>query len=115
MIKTKRVHDKAARNDGVRVLVDRLWPRGISKDEARVDLWLKAIAPSNELRKWFNHDPERWDEFVQRYADELDEWQEVIEPVFEFLEKQHKTVTLLFAAKDQEHNNAVALQRYLQG
>lgn len=114
MIKTERIHETPAHNDGVRVLVDRLWPRGVSKSDAKVDLWLKAIAPSSELRKWFNHDPQRWHDFQRRYAVELDDWKDVIIPVFEFLQRDHGTVTLLFAAKDEAHNNAIALRNYLQ-
>lgn len=114
MIKVKRIYQPAASNDGVRVLVDRLWPRGVSKEDARVDIWLKAIAPSDDLRKWFGHDEERWDEFRKRYAEELDPWRDVLIPMFQFLERDHGTVTLLFGAKDEENNNAVALQEYLQ-
>lgn len=114
MIKLKRVQDTPAKNDGVRVLVDRLWPRGISKDDAAVDIWLKTIAPSDDLRKWFGHEEERWEEFRKRYWRELEPWKDVLGPVFQFLEKDHGTVTLLFAARDEEHNNAVALKDYLQ-
>lgn len=113
-IKTKRVYDDAASNDGVRVLVDRLWPRGVAKENANVDIWLKAIAPSDDLRKWFGKDPERFEEFKERYFEELDPWRDVLVPVFEFLERDHGTVTLLYAKKDEEHNNAIALQEYLQ-
>lgn len=114
MIKTKRIYDNAASNDGVRVLVDRLWPRGVSKEDAGVDIWLKAIAPSDDLRKWFGKDEGRWDEFKQHYCEELDPWREMLVPVFQFLERDHGTVTLLFAKKNEERNNAVALQEYLQ-
>lgn len=114
MIRTKRIYDPAADNDGVRVLVDGMWPRGVAKKDARVDIWLKEIAPSDDLRKWFGHDEERWDEFQQRYMEELKPWSGVLAPVFQFLERDHGTVTLLFAAKDEEHNNAVVLQEFLQ-
>ncbi|MBI3464379.1 MAG: DUF488 family protein [Planctomycetes bacterium] len=114
MIRTKRIYDKPARNDGVRVLIDRLWPRGVSKAVAQVDLWLKAIAPSDERRKWFDHDPRRWDQFRQRYAKELARWKDVVVPVVEYLERDHGVVTLLYAAKDEEHNNAAVLRDYLR-
>jgi uncharacterized protein YeaO (DUF488 family) len=114
MIKTKRIYEPAAKNDGVRVLVDRIWPRGMSKEDGRVDIWLKAIAPSDDLRKWFGHDPDKWDEFKRRYTDELEPWRDVLVPIFQYLEKDHGTVTLLFAAKDEEHNNAVVLRDYLK-
>jgi uncharacterized protein YeaO (DUF488 family) len=114
MIKTKRMYEPAAKNDGVRVLVDRLWPRGVSKEDAGVDIWLKEIAPSDDLRKWFGHQDDRWDEFQKRYADELKPWEGVLVPVLEFLERDHGTVTLLFAAKDEERNNAAALRSFLQ-
>ena len=114
MIKAKRIYEPAAKNDGVRVLVDRLWPRGIKKEDADVDIWLKAIAPSDDLRKWFGHDPDRWDEFRKRYHEELADWEGVLVPVFQFIEKDHGTVTLLFGAKNEEQNNAVALKEYLE-
>jgi uncharacterized protein YeaO (DUF488 family) len=110
MLRTKRVYDRPARGDGYRVLVDRLWPRGLSKEEARVDIWLKDIAPSGELRKWFGHDPQRWPEFKRRYFRELDRKAELAERI----PRRGKTVTLLFGAKDEEHNNAVALREYLE-
>jgi uncharacterized protein YeaO (DUF488 family) len=114
MIKAKRIYESAAKNDGVRILVDRLWPRGIKKEDAQLDMWLKEIAPSDDLRKWFGHEEDRWDEFQKRYADELEPWEGVLVPVVAFLERDHGTVTLLFGAKDEERNNAVALREFLQ-
>lgn len=110
MLRTKRVYERPARDDGYRVLVDRLWPRGLKKEEAKVDLWLMDIAPSGELRKWFGHDPARWLEFKRRYFMELDKKAELAEKI----PRGEKTVTLLFGARDEEHNNAVALREYLQ-
>jgi uncharacterized protein YeaO (DUF488 family) len=111
-IRVKRVYDKPATADGRRILVDRLWPRGLKKTEARVDEWLKELAPSSELRKWFGHDPARWQEFKKRYAAELDDERERIKELAQ--EARKHTVTLLFAAKDTEHNNAAALKEHLQ-
>ena len=112
MIRIKRVYDLPAPDDGRRVLVDRLWPRGVAKNEARIDEWLKEIAPSDELRKWFGHDPARWQEFRKRYREELKRHGELLEKLR--AEAIKGTVTLLFAAKDTEHNNAVVLQEILQ-
>jgi len=111
-IRLKRVYDKPATVDGRRILVDRLWPRGLKKTDARVDEWLKDLAPSTGLRKWFGHDPARWKEFKKRYAAELDDQGERIKQLAQ--EARKHTVTLLFAAKDAEHNNAVALKEHLQ-
>ena len=106
----KRAYEPANEQDGVRVLVDRIWPRGRSKTDLRIDHWLKDIAPSTELRKWFGHDPRKWNEFRARYAAELDEHPEDIE----FLHSlRGKRVTLVFAARDFLHNNAAALAAYL--
>ena len=110
-IQVKRVYDPPAKADGYRVLVDRLWPRGLTKQEARIDQWLKEIAPSTSLRKWFKHDPDKWKEFKKRYAAELDDQREHVKQLVRAARKQ--TVTLLFGAKDTEHNNAVALKEYL--
>jgi uncharacterized protein YeaO (DUF488 family) len=108
-IKIKRIYDPSEKADGVRVLIDRLWPRGLAKEQARVDEWLKEIAPSNELRQWFGHKPERWKEFQKRYRQELQtaERQEQLRHL-RALARQG-TVTLLFAAKDEERNNATVL------
>jgi len=108
----KRVYTEPQESDGTRILVDRLWPRGLTKEKAKVDLWLKEIAPSNELRKWFAHDPKKWTEFQARYAEEL---KSNAEP---FAVLKHEVgkgpVTLLYAAKDEEHNEAVILQKMLR-
>jgi uncharacterized protein YeaO (DUF488 family) len=113
MITVKRVYAEAVRADGLRILVDRLWPRGLSKDKAAVDLWLKDLAPSDALRHWFDHDPAKWDAFQHRYFAELDEAPDAVgELRAQLTHRQH--VTLLYAAKDQVHNNAVALLTYLR-
>jgi uncharacterized protein YeaO (DUF488 family) len=113
-IKVKRVYAPPSGEDGVRVLVDRLWPRGLPKARAAVDLWLKDIGPSLALRKWFNRDPSRWAEFKQRYADELDALAERSAAVAALTGAVRRgRVTLLFGARDEEHNTAVALQQYL--
>lgn len=111
-ISLKRVYEKPSKNDGYRVLIDRLWPRGIKKEQAYVDCWLKSIAPSNELRKWFGHDPEKWLEFKNRYFQELEADLERLNQLIEIVKSRQ--VTLLFGAKDTEHNNAVALKEYLE-
>jgi uncharacterized protein YeaO (DUF488 family) len=107
----KRVYEPADKADGQRVLVDRLWPRGVSKAEAALTLWLKEIGPSDALRKWFGHDPERWAEFQKRYDAELEDNQEVVAQLRELL--REGKVTLLYGAHDEAHNNAVALAEYL--
>lgn len=108
---TKRVYEDPDSADGTRVLVDRLWPRGVSKEEAQLDDWLKEIAPSDDLRNWFDHDPDRWDEFTERYRSELDDRPERVRELLEYV--QSGTLTLLYAATDEEHNNAVVLVDYL--
>jgi uncharacterized protein YeaO (DUF488 family) len=112
MIKIKRIYDPSTADDGRRVLVDRLWPRGLSKDDAHLDEWLKEIAPSDELRKWFGHDPARWEEFRRRYREELKVHGDLLGRLRG--EAKKGTVTLLFAAKDEEHNNAVVLKEVLR-
>ncbi|MBJ6750144.1 DUF488 domain-containing protein [Geomonas anaerohicana] len=112
MIRLKRIYDEAAAQDGVRVLVDRLWPRGISKDKAHLDRWEKELAPSDELRHWFGHDPEKWQEFRARYRKELEGQGTLIEELAALA--AGKTLTLLYAAKDEEHNNAVVLKEILE-
>jgi uncharacterized protein YeaO (DUF488 family) len=112
VIRVKRVYDDASPDDGTRVLVDRLWPRGLSREVAKVDLWLKGLAPSDDLRRWFNHDPERWPEFRKRYRAELAENSEDLETLRRPVASK-EPVTLLFAAKDTEHNNAVVLKELL--
>ncbi len=112
MIRTKRIYDPPGSQDGYRILIDRLWPRGISKDKARIDEWRKELAPSDRLRKWFNHEPEKWDEFRRRYHEEL---RPKIKEVKELAQRQRpKTITLLYGARDEEHNNAVALKELLE-
>lgn len=111
-IKPKRIYDPPARGDGVRVLVDRLWPRGLKKDDAKFDLWLKEIAPSTPLRKWFAHRPDRWSEFRERYFRELDHNPGAL-AVLRAARKRNKSLTLLYAAHDTECNHAVALADYL--
>ena len=115
MASIKRIYEKPSDADGFRILVDRLWPRGVSKKDARVDLWLKEIAPGDDLRKWFSHDPGKWDEFRRRYFKELDaatDREGVLGVIAEHARKG--TITLLYAAKDEDHNNAVALMEYLR-
>jgi uncharacterized protein YeaO (DUF488 family) len=107
----KRVYEDPTTKDGYRVLVDKLWPRGVSKAKARLDLWLKDVAPSTELRQWFNHDPARFDEFSARYQTELDKNPAVAE--LSKIVKEHKTVTLLYGAKDPKINHATVLKKYL--
>ena len=111
-IKLKRVYETPIKADGFRILVDRLWPRGIAKEKARVDLWLKDIAPSTELRIWFGHDPAKWAEFQKRYERELLQNEPALENLRRII-KEEKKVTLLFAASDEIHNNAVALRTFL--
>lgn len=112
MIQLKRAYDPASRTDGARFLVERLWPRGVKKTSLMIKSWLKEVGPSTELRKWFSHDPAKWDKFRSRYVDELkanpDAWQPIMEAA------RHGTVTLIYSSRDTEHNNAVALQEFLQ-
>lgn len=112
-VRTKRVYEEPNPDDGTRVLVDRLWPRGVSKEAAALDEWMKSVAPSDELREWFDHDPDRWDEFVSRYHAELADREEEIERLRSMAEEN--TLTLLYSASDTEHNNAVALKQFLEG
>ncbi|MCB2189842.1 MAG: DUF488 domain-containing protein [Deltaproteobacteria bacterium] len=109
----KRIYDQAEASDGKRYLVDRLWPRGISKTEAKLDGWLKELAPSDELRKWFGHDPERWGEFKRCYRLELKSKGKKVLLSKLAQEQRKETITLLYAAKDREHNNAVVLREEL--
>lgn len=112
MIRTKRIYEEPAGDDGLRVLVDRLWPRGIAKEEAKFDRWEKDLAPTDELRRWFGHDPMKWDEFLRRYRAELEGKEATLARLRQ--EANDTTVTLLYAARDREHNNAVALKRYIE-
>jgi uncharacterized protein YeaO (DUF488 family) len=111
-VKLKRAYDTVARSDGRRILVDRIWPRGIARDALRIADWIKEAAPSPELRKWFGHEPARWAEFKRRYFQELDRQPDVLCSLVE--KSCTGTVTLIFAAKDAEHNNAAALREYLE-
>lgn len=112
-LRLKRVYEKPEKSDGMRILVDRIWPRGLKKDDAALDGWMKDIAPSTELRQWFGHDPERWAEFRKRYAAELAKRGDMLEELRAAARKE--TVTLLFSAHDEAHNNAVALREMLLG
>jgi len=107
-LKIKRVYDKPAEEDGTRILVDRLWPRGLTKQKAKVDVWLKDIAPSTELRKWFAHDPEKWKEFIKKYKKELHENKEQASILKEYLKQG--TVTLVYGARDELHNEALVIK-----
>ncbi|HEY4128500.1 MAG TPA: DUF488 family protein [Gammaproteobacteria bacterium] len=109
----KRIYDKPEKTDGCRILVDRLWPRGLSKQKAKVDHWLRDVAPSTRLRKWYGHDPERWTEFQRRYRAELKTEKDAVKKLKALL-KQHKAATLLFSSKVEKLNNAVALKAYLR-
>ena len=110
-ISIERVYNLDAKNDGIRLLVDRLWPRGIAKKEIDLDDWIMEVAPSNELRKWFGHDPEKWDDFRKRYRAELSENPDAVRRCLDWLRKDN--VTLLYGARDKEHNQAVVLRDYL--
>ena len=112
MIKLKRVYEVPSKEDDFRILVERLWPRGLTKDRAKVDLWLKDVAPSPELREWFGHDPEKWEEFRKRYYEELKLKKELLN----LLKQKAKegTVTFVFASRDEEHNNALALKEFIE-
>lgn len=112
MIKIKRIYEPLDQSDGCCILVDRLWPRGISKKEAKVDLWLKDIGPSNELRKWFGHDPNKFHEFRKRYLNELKGKPELISRIEEMAREEN--ITLVYSAKDEQHNQAVILKEYLE-
>lgn len=112
MLRIKRVYDAPSADDGFRILIDRLWPRGRTKEKANVDLWLKEIAPSNELRKWFAHNEARWAEFKQKYFGELSDKREAIDIILR--KTKEGDVMLLFGAKNEKFNNAVALREYLE-
>lgn len=112
MIQIKRVYEPYDKSDGVRFFIDKLYPRGIKKENLHFDQWLKDIAPSNQLRHWFNHDPDKWEEFKQKYWVELKEHKNTLDSIL--LSSKEKNVTLLYSAHDSEHNNAVALKEYLE-
>ena len=111
-IKTKRIYEDPSDADGYRILIDRVWPRGVSKEDAKLDDWNKDIAPSDSLRKWFDHDPDKFDEFAKKYRKELDDKKEDLTEIRKKAKTQ--TVTLLYGAKDTEHNQAVVLQKVLK-
>jgi uncharacterized protein YeaO (DUF488 family) len=112
LISVKRVYDTPKKDEGFRILVDKLWPRGLSKNKAKVDLWLRDVAPSDELRKWFGHDPQRWTEFKKRYFAELNHKKEFVNQIIEKAEEG--TVTLLYGTKEEKFNNAMALKEYIE-
>lgn len=112
MIKTKRVYEKSAKDDGTRVLVDRLWPRGISKKAAKIDEWLREIAPSDKLRKWFGHDPGKWEGFKRKYIKELEGKGDLKKKLLDI--SRVGTLTLVYSAKDEMHNQAIALKEFLE-
>ncbi|MDY6770333.1 MAG: DUF488 family protein [Candidatus Nanohaloarchaea archaeon] len=111
-LRTKRIYEDPESDDGERILVDRLWPRGVAKENAELDGWMQEIAPSDELREWFDHDEGKWDGFVDRYRDELAAKEELVEELRR--KADDGTVTLLYAAKDKQHNNAVALKQIIE-
>ncbi|WP_338787927.1 DUF488 domain-containing protein [Metabacillus sp. FJAT-53654] len=115
-IMIKRIYDEVGKDDGVRVLVDRLWPRGLSKEKVKVDCWMKQVAPSTQLRKWFHHDPEKFCEFKERYKEELMNEKEKGLQLEELksLVAEYRNVTLIYSAKDQRHNQAVVLKEILE-
>ena len=111
-IQTKRIYEHPGKADGVRILVDRIWPRGVSRERANVAYWAKDIAPSNELRKWYHHDHEKWDEFRDRYFIELDQNTDGVKALLEQFKRE--TVTLVFSSKELDLNNAAALKEYIE-
>ncbi|MDP4009377.1 MAG: DUF488 family protein [Candidatus Shapirobacteria bacterium] len=112
MIRVKRVYTEEKKEDGFRILVDRLWPRGVSKEKADIDLWIKELAPSTELRRWFGHDVEKWNEFREKYKKELIDKKEFLDQI-KNIEKNYGTVTLVYASEDEKYNLAVVLKRIL--
>jgi uncharacterized protein YeaO (DUF488 family) len=111
-IKIKRVYEQSDKGDGVRILVDRLWPRGLTKEKASVDLWLKEIAPSTELRKWFGHDPDKWKSFRGRYETEIRHKDDLLKVLKQ--KAMEGTITILYGARDQKHNEALVLKQFLE-
>jgi uncharacterized protein YeaO (DUF488 family) len=114
MVKVKRIYESPvpSSGDGKRILIDRLWPRGLRKDKVIIDGWMKEIAPSSQLRKWFGHDPDKWEEFRKRYRQELEGKEEILEELKR--EAKDKMVTLLYSAKDEEHNNALVVKELIE-
>lgn len=113
MIRVKRVYQEPESVDGLRILVERLWPRGLKKEQVRADLWFKEVAPSPQLRAWFGHDPDKWAEFCRRYRAELEERSDLL--AFLRQKSREGTVTLIYAARDEKHNSALALKGFLEG
>jgi uncharacterized protein YeaO (DUF488 family) len=113
MRKIKRAYEEPEKDDGYRILVDRLWPRGLPKQKAKIDLWIKEIAPSNETRKWFSHDPGKWEDFKKRYRNELKDKEGLLGRIKQ-IEREKGTITLLYSAKEKKYNNAVALDEILR-
>jgi uncharacterized protein YeaO (DUF488 family) len=111
MIKIKRIYEARSASDGYRILVDRLWPRGMKKENANINMWMKEIAPSADLRKWFSHDPEKWKSFLLKYRDELEHSPWFAE--LKSLTEKHKVITLLYGSRDEQYNQAVALKSFL--
>jgi uncharacterized protein YeaO (DUF488 family) len=115
MLKTKRIYDKVEKDDGTRLLVDRLWPRGLKKEEIEIDLWLKEVAPSIELRRWFSHDFFRWKGFCKQYKEELTNDEQKRKALMELAKLANKgNLSLIYSAKDKDHNNAVALKKLME-
>lgn len=113
-IRLKRAYDEPARSDGPRLLVDRVWPRGVAKEQANLAEWLKGLAPTSELRKWFGHDPDKWEVFLEKYLQELASADNAdLNALASYVDK-HDRITLVFAAKDTDHNNAVALKQFIE-
>ena len=110
-VQIKRIYEPPETSDGFRVLVDRIWPRGMKKETAAIDVWMKEVAPSTDLRKWFNHEPEKWAAFSKAYKGELKK-STMITELMQYI-KKHKTITLLYSAKDEQHNQAVVLQQFI--
>lgn len=113
MLKIKRIYDAPSADDGYRILVDRLWPRGVSKERTKIDLWAKEITPTDRLRKWYSHDSKKWSEFQKMYKKELKDRLDALDKIKQ-IEKKEKTVTLLYAAKDTKHTHALVLQKVLE-
>lgn len=112
MIQIKRVYDKDLPDDVFKILVDRLWPRGIAKKDGLVDIWYKEVSPSTTLRKWFDHDPDKWESFKNKYKAELADKQDILKEI-RSLEREHKKIVLLYSAKDEKYNNAIVLKEVL--
>jgi len=113
MIQIKRIYADPVTEDGYRILVDRLWPRGVSKERAKIDLWLKEVTPSDKLRKWYSHDPQKWNEFQKKYKIELTDNLDSLDKIKK-LEKEQRIITLLYAAKDEKLTHAIVLQKFLE-